>query len=215
MSGSSAVPGHPVAVNSPTNVAPSTAPTVTLTVTSVADGRTIVTSDGKQVRLSGLTDPAPCWATVATGFLRNAVQGKTVWVSVEAEGTPRVARVQLTDTTDVSVLTISKGFGRVASYAAGRAELTKAETTAKQTAVGLWGDPCRGSDTTPKPTTSSPPPTSEPNDPGEPSTPAKPGEVYYKTCADARRAGAAPLFKGQPGYREGLDRHHTGVACWF
>ena len=37
--------------------------------------------------------------------------------------------------------------------------------------------------------------------------------VYYETCADARAAGAAPLHRGDPGYRPGLDKDGDGVAC--
>lgn len=38
-------------------------------------------------------------------------------------------------------------------------------------------------------------------------------DVYYARCADARAAGKAPLYAGQPGYREGLDGDNDGVAC--
>lgn len=37
--------------------------------------------------------------------------------------------------------------------------------------------------------------------------------VYYADCDAARRAGAAPLLIGQPGYRDGLDSDGDGVAC--
>jgi len=37
--------------------------------------------------------------------------------------------------------------------------------------------------------------------------------VYYPDCAAARAAGAAPLHRGDPGYRSGLDRDGDGVAC--
>ena len=37
--------------------------------------------------------------------------------------------------------------------------------------------------------------------------------VYYASCADARAAGAAPLRRGDPGYRPALDRDADGVAC--
>lgn len=40
-----------------------------------------------------------------------------------------------------------------------------------------------------------------------------PVSTYYASCADARAAGAAPLYRGQPGYRPGLDRDGDGVAC--
>jgi hypothetical protein len=39
------------------------------------------------------------------------------------------------------------------------------------------------------------------------------GSVYYKNCDAARAAGAAPLHRGDPGYRPGLDRDDDGVAC--
>ncbi|MFE2477504.1 excalibur calcium-binding domain-containing protein [Streptomyces sp. NPDC059389] len=37
--------------------------------------------------------------------------------------------------------------------------------------------------------------------------------AYYKSCADAKAAGAAPMRRGQPGYREALDRDKDGIAC--
>ena len=37
--------------------------------------------------------------------------------------------------------------------------------------------------------------------------------VYYKNCAAASKAGAAPITIGQPGYRTGLDPNGNGVAC--
>lgn len=40
-----------------------------------------------------------------------------------------------------------------------------------------------------------------------------PAAAYYKNCAAARAAGAAPLYAGQPGYRSGLDGDSDGVAC--
>jgi hypothetical protein len=38
-------------------------------------------------------------------------------------------------------------------------------------------------------------------------------DVYYKNCSEARAAGAAPIYQGQPGYRPGLDRDGDGIAC--
>ncbi|HEY5183070.1 MAG TPA: excalibur calcium-binding domain-containing protein [Dermatophilaceae bacterium] len=37
--------------------------------------------------------------------------------------------------------------------------------------------------------------------------------MYYKNCDAVRAAGAAPLYRGEPGYRAGLDRDNDGVAC--
>lgn len=42
--------------------------------------------------------------------------------------------------------------------------------------------------------------------------PARPS-VYYKNCDAVRAAGAAPLHRGDPGYRSELDRDGDGIAC--
>ena len=52
--------------------------------------------------------------------------------------------------------------------------------------------------------------------PEEPSAPApdpEPVSAYFSNCAEARSAGASPLYAGMPGYRPGLDRDGDGVAC--
>ncbi|WP_228805459.1 excalibur calcium-binding domain-containing protein [Nocardia higoensis] len=64
----------------------------------------------------------------------------------------------------------------------------------------------------PEPTAVPPPPAPEPEPTIAPPPPA-PSNVYYKNCAAARAAGAAPLYAGEPGYRSGLDRDGDGVAC--
>lgn len=43
-------------------------------------------------------------------------------------------------------------------------------------------------------------------------TPAQ-SSAYYSSCAEAKAAGAAPLYQGAPGYRSGLDKDGDGVAC--
>ncbi|RDI45290.1 excalibur calcium-binding domain-containing protein [Nocardia mexicana] len=35
----------------------------------------------------------------------------------------------------------------------------------------------------------------------------------FKNCDDARAAGRAPLFRGEPGYSPHLDPDGTGMAC--
>ncbi|ACP33371.1 putative secreted protein [Corynebacterium aurimucosum ATCC 700975] len=37
--------------------------------------------------------------------------------------------------------------------------------------------------------------------------------TFYKNCAAARAAGAAPIYSGQPGYGSHLDRDGDGVGC--
>ncbi len=89
----------------------------------------------------------------------------------------------------------------------------------------------------PQPLVQAPPPTAAPAPRVAPAPPVKPeppvapaprvaptpvpetqaGEsssaVYYKNCAAARAAGAAPIHKGEPGYRSALDRDGDGTAC--
>ncbi|MDT8758757.1 excalibur calcium-binding domain-containing protein [Sphingomonas psychrotolerans] len=36
---------------------------------------------------------------------------------------------------------------------------------------------------------------------------------YWSGCNEAREAGAAPIYAGEPGYREGLDGDSDGIAC--
>lgn len=47
----------------------------------------------------------------------------------------------------------------------------------------------------------------------EPPASSPTADVYYENCDEARAAGAAPLFVGEPGYRPELDRNSDGVAC--
>lgn len=37
--------------------------------------------------------------------------------------------------------------------------------------------------------------------------------VYYPGCNEVRAAGRAPLYRGQPGYRVGMDGDGDGIAC--
>jgi hypothetical protein len=37
--------------------------------------------------------------------------------------------------------------------------------------------------------------------------------VTYRNCAQARAAGAAPIYRGQPGYAPWLDADDDGIAC--
>lgn len=39
--------------------------------------------------------------------------------------------------------------------------------------------------------------------------------TYFPNCKKAKESGAAPLHRGDPGYREELDRDGDGVACEF
>jgi Excalibur calcium-binding domain len=40
----------------------------------------------------------------------------------------------------------------------------------------------------------------------------RPGD-YWGGCNDARAAGTAPIYRGEPGYRAEMDGDNDGIAC--
>ena len=42
---------------------------------------------------------------------------------------------------------------------------------------------------------------------------SEPQKEFYANCKEAKAAGAAPMYKGDPGYRPELDRDGDGSAC--
>ncbi len=81
------------------------------------------------------------------------------------------------------------------------------ETTASTTSSTLVVPPVT---TTVPP---APPPVTKTQAPPRTTTTTKPASVYYANCSAAKAAGAAPLHRGEPGYRAALDRDNDGVAC--
>lgn len=47
----------------------------------------------------------------------------------------------------------------------------------------------------------------------QPKAQPQPQQGPYQNCSAARAAGAAPLYRGQPGYGAHLDRDNDGIAC--
>ncbi len=91
----------------------------------------------------------------------------------------------------------------------------KPTTTPTATSTGTpTGNPTGTPTGTPGATTGTPTATPSGTATGTPSATASgtPG-VYYANCAAVYKAGKAPLKKGQPGYRLGLDRDEDGIAC--
>jgi len=42
--------------------------------------------------------------------------------------------------------------------------------------------------------------------------PPQPGD-FWGGCNDARNAGTAPIYRGEPGYRPNMDGDNDGIAC--
>lgn len=47
----------------------------------------------------------------------------------------------------------------------------------------------------------------------EPAQPAPLSSPHYRSCREARAAGVAPMYRGQPGYNPNLDGDGDGIAC--
>ena len=66
----------------------------------------------------------------------------------------------------------------------------------------------------PAPASARPKPTPKPaRKPASKPAPNTGGGVYYKNCRAAWNAGAAPLHRGDPGYRPKMDGDGDGIAC--
>jgi micrococcal nuclease len=218
-----------------TTPTPTRAPAaVTFTVGTVTDGATVVVngSDGtsRTVHVLGVTAPVVntgCFWTESLGWVNTTLSGQAVTLGAE---TAQGIALTLAGGQDYAALAIQKGYLKYATDAASPA-LAAAESAAKQAVSGLWGPPCNGTIDAPAP---APAPTPVPAPPTTkaalPTTKAAPKpppvrtteqapapepdhSAYYANCSAAKAAGAAPLYRGEPGYRSALDRDGDGVAC--
>ena len=176
-----------------------------ITVKTVVNGHSVVLSDGKTVEVGGLAAPGSCWAAAASEFATKMLLNQQVRFD------PATRALSLSDGTDFALLALGNGAGRTAPDA--NAAMKEAETAARNGPFGFWGPPCNGKDVTATPTPPPPPPPPPPAPKPTTTTPPRPKPVFYATCEDAWRAGAAPLYWGQPGYRVELDGNRNGIAC--
>lgn len=210
---------RPVAVEKPAEEAPVTTSSSSssaavppaqlgISVASIVDGRSVMLSDGSKAEVSGLAQPGPCWADAAAAFARAMLLNQQVRYD------RTTGALSLADGTDYALLALGNGAGRTAG--APSPVQREAEGAAQRVPMGLWGKPCGGKDSLETPTPPPPPPappTTTTTTTTKPPAPPKPKPVFYATCDDARRAGAAPLYWGQPGYRVELDPNRNGIAC--
>jgi micrococcal nuclease len=164
----------------------------------------------------------------ATQFASSTLLGQRVAVVTDPtqDRTDRYGRTLAylvrADGWDYSVEAARAGAAR--AYVYGGVPVTRhsaiaaAEQEAKNALRGLWGPPCNG-DTTSSNTlreAAATPPAAPPVAPAQAPLPVdipspSLSSAYYENCSAARKAGAAPLHAGEPGYRTGLDR--DDVIC--
>ncbi|WP_328613357.1 excalibur calcium-binding domain-containing protein [Amycolatopsis sp. NBC_00355] len=222
------------APTSTTSATPTLTPVaVTYTVETVTDGADVVVngSDGtrKTIRVLGVIAPVTtigCYAAESLTWATTTLSGKTVQLGAE---TVDGVALTLAGGQDYATLALQSGYLKYATSAAAPT-LQAAENTAHQAVSGLWAAPCNGTIDAPAPTPT-PSPTPVPQPPAKVATKAAPkpppappttedapapdqdSAAYYKNCTAAKAAGAAPLYRGEPGYRAALDRDGDGVAC--
>ena len=95
----------------------------------------------------------------------------------------------------------------------GPAPLPLAEVTVPSTTVPpSTAAPVTAAPTTTRPPATAPPATQAPVAAPAPVATAAPS-AYYANCSAARAAGAAPVYRVEPGYASHLDRDGDGVGC--
>lgn len=189
-----------------------------LTVTGIVDGDTVDLSDGTRVRVLGLDTPerGDCGFVEASQFATDSLLHKQVVATPD----PTQDKVDRYDRSllyldvagaDYSAAAIATGWAKHYVFnnkPVQRApNLAAAETLAKAQKLGIWGPLCAA----PAPPPVQAPPTQVRVE--KPVAEPKPEMSFFKNCDAARAAGAAPLHRGDAGYRSGLDRDDDGVAC--
>lgn len=208
----------------PAPAAPATDGRRTATVVNVVDGDTLdVQLDGatERLRLIGIDtpetvdpgSPVQCYGPEASNRAKELLPvGATVTLAADPTQDVRdrygrlLVYLWLPDGRNFAETMIADGYAKEYTYERAyqlQAVFREAQARAQQEGRGLWAAAtCNGNTSQPAP---SAPSTVTPTPPA--------GEVYYANCDEARRAGAAPIYRGQPGYRPGLDRDNDGVAC--
>jgi endonuclease YncB( thermonuclease family) len=182
-------------------------------VTAWIDGDTVDTDAGR-VRVVGIDTPerGQCGYAEATKHaVTLAPVGTTVYLTVakgeDKDKYGRLLRYVNVDTTDVGYEQISDGFA-IARYDSrdGYGEHPREATYIAADAASAAAVTCTP---TPKAT-----PTKKATPaPTKAAAPAPAAEPFYANCSEVRAAGAAPIFPGDPGWREKFDRDKDGVGC--
>lgn len=205
-------------------------------VTKVVDGDTVkALIDGQEqtIRIIGIDTPEStieheCYGDEASAKAKEFLTGK--WIQIQADSTQdnkdkysRLLRyVYFDNGTDFGKRLIEEGYAYEYTYSKPykhRDDYLATQAYSKSKPFGLWKkETCNGQKTkvqsapvsapTPAPT---PAPSTVPAPAPAPVTNSS--SAYYANCTEARNAGVAPIYSGQPGYSTKLDRDRDGVAC--
>ncbi|MBI4319966.1 MAG: thermonuclease family protein [Chloroflexi bacterium] len=183
-------------------------------VVRVIDGDTIeVSIDGKNytVRYIGIDTPetvdprraAEYYGKEASAKNKELVEGRTVRLEKDVSETDRYGRLLryvYVGEAMINAELLRLGYAQASAYPPDvkyQDRFRELEREARAAGRGLWAvRPERTAPATKAPEAA-----------------PKESEVYYANCEAAKRAGATPLYRGQPGYRAALDGDGDGVAC--
>lgn len=176
-----------------------------ITVKAVVNGHSVTLSDGRTIEVGGLAAPGTCWERGANEFAIEMLLNQQVRFD------PETRALSLADGTDFALLALGNGAARAKPDAT--AAMKEAEAAAQRGTLGFWGPPCNGRDVVETPAPPPPPPPPPAPKPTPKPTPTRPKPVFFANCEEAWRAGAAPIYWGEPGYRVELDANRNGIAC--
>jgi micrococcal nuclease len=180
-------------------------------VTAHVDGDTLEVATGETIRLIGVdtpetkhpSKPVECYGPEASAYTADRFPvGTRVRLVHDVERSDRYGRTlayvyRADDGLFLNLALVRDGFAQVATYPPNVAhveELVAAQREAREAGRGLWGAVCATSV-----------PASAPQ--------AAPGTTAYRSCAEAREAGAAPVLRDDPRYGSHLDGDGDGIGC--
>jgi len=192
------------------------------------DGDTL-SLGGERIRLHGIDAPesqqtctrrGDAWhcGQDATGLLASTVNGKTVLCRQrDVDSYRRIVATCTVNGLDLGQAMVEAGLA-VALPQFSQAYV-EAEARVRRLGIGIWGSQfdvpsdyrAAHPQLAPPPVTRHPPPRQMPESPV--GTRRQSEGVFYRNCAAAWAAGAAPIYFGQPGYRPEMDGDGDGVAC--
>ncbi len=166
--------------------------------------------------------PVQCFGPQASARAEQLLTGRSVWIEYDSSQSHRdvygrdLVYVWLGGHTMFNEVMVREGFAHEYTYDRPyryQQRFRAVEAKARAAGLGLWSRRTCGGNTEQAaanavgdapyvpPMTAAPAPT------------YSDGVLYYSSCSKVRAAGKAPLLRGQPGYRSGLDADHNGVAC--
>ncbi|WP_234038160.1 thermonuclease family protein [Erythrobacter sp. YJ-T3-07] len=178
---------------------------------------------GERVRLFGIDAPEAQQTCTRGGETWNCGEDATLLLAAMIHGKPihceqrdrddygRMVAVCRAGDTDLAATMIDAGMAiALPQFSAAYVER---EANAREQALGLWGSqfelPADYRTARPQQYARTARTASSRAQSAEPPR----AQVYFRNCDAARRAGAAPLYRGQPGYRSQLDGDNDGIAC--